>query len=156
MQPGSDVEGGFVQHGRLELAGGEVARVDLAVPDAGAIAAELCPGWREDVGTAPLYGVLRDAASGRPAANYQVELQWTPAEDSTGTRIGRSGAARVLSDWRGEFLACDVPSLGQVRFRTTARDAEWSDPVPAGRRLRVIEVMVDSSATPRPPGAGLR
>jgi hypothetical protein len=156
MQPGSDEEGGFVQHGRLELAGGEVARVDLAVPDAGAIAAELCPGWREDVGTAPLYGVLRDAASGRPAANYQVELQWTPAEDSTGARIGRSGAARVLSDWRGEFLACDVPSLGQVRFRTTARDAEWSDPIPAGRRLRVIEVMVDSSATPRPPGAGQR
>jgi hypothetical protein len=59
----------------------------------------------------------------------------------------------VLTDWRGEFLACDVPSLGQVRFRATARDAEWSDPVPAGRRLRVIEVMVDSSATPRPPGS---
>jgi hypothetical protein len=156
MRPGSDEEGGFVQHGRLELSGGEVAHVELAVPDAGVIAADLCPGWREDRGTAPLYGVLREASSGRPAANYQVELQWTPAEDSTGVRLGRSGAARVLSDWRGEFLACDVPSLGQVRFRTTARDAEWSDPVPAGRLLRVIEVTLDSSAAPRRPGGGQR
>jgi hypothetical protein len=153
VRPGSDDEGGFVQHGRLVLSGGEVARVELEVPEAGAIAADLCPGWREGIGTAPLYGVLRETGSSRPAANYQVELQWTALEDSTGAMVGRSGAARVLSDWRGEFLACDVPSLGQVRFRTTARDAEWSDPVPAGRRLRVIEVMVDSGAAPRPPGS---
>lgn len=155
LRQGSDDEGGFVQHGKLELAGGQVARVELAVPDADVIAAELCPGWREEGGTAPLFGVLREASSGRPASNYQVELQWTPAPDSTGTARGRAGAARILSDWRGEFVACNVPSGGDIRFRTTSRDAEWSDPVPAGRRLRVIEIAVDSSAAGRSPG-GMR
>jgi hypothetical protein len=142
LRSGTDEEGGFVQHGRIALAGGELARVDLAVPDAETIAAELCPDARSTEGTAPLFGVLREERTGRPAADYQVEVQWAPATDSSGTNRARAGAARVLTDWRGEFVACDVPSGGSVRFRTTAQGAEWSDPIRAGRRLLVIEIGV--------------
>ncbi|HEX9564192.1 MAG TPA: carboxypeptidase-like regulatory domain-containing protein [Gemmatimonadaceae bacterium] len=147
LRQGSDEEGGFVQHGQLVLAGGDVARVDLNVPDAGQIAGELCPGRRLDGGLAPLFGVLRHLQTGHPAANYQVELQWTPPADSTGRPLGSSGAARVLSDWRGEFVACDVPSGGMVRFRTTVNEAPWSPAIPAGRQLRVIEIAIDTSTT---------
>lgn len=43
LREGTDQEGGFVQHGQLVLTGGDVARVDLAVPAADSIARELCP-----------------------------------------------------------------------------------------------------------------
>lgn len=147
LRQGAGEEGGFVQHGQLALSGREVARVDLAVPGADSIAAELCPAWRGEGGLAPLFGVLRHLETGRPAANYQVELQWAPPADSSGAPLGRSGAARVTSDWRGEFVACNVPSGGQVRFRTTVNDAPWSPAIPAGRQLRVIEIAIDTSTT---------
>jgi hypothetical protein len=146
IRQGADDEGGFVQHGELVLSGGEVARVELTVPDPEAIAAELCPRWRPDLGISPVFGVLRHL-NGQPAANYQVEVQWSPPSDSSGVALGRSGAARMLSDWRGEFVACDVPVGGELRVRTTIQDAPWSPPVPAGRLLRVIEIAIDTTTT---------
>lgn len=147
LREGTDQEGGFVQHGQLVLTGGDVARVDLAVPAADSIARELCPRRRGDE-TAPLFGLLRHFGTGRPAVNYQVELQWSPPADSSGRLRGRSGAARILSDWRGEFVACDVPPGAEVRFRTTLNDAPWSPPIRAGSTLRVLAVAIDTSTTP--------
>jgi len=147
FRQGTDQEGGFVQHGRLVLSGGEVAHVDLAVPVADTIARELCPRRRRSDDTAPLYGLLRHFDTGRPAVNFQVELQWAPPADSSGILLGRSGAARILSDWRGEFVACDVPPESEIRFRTTVNNAPWSLPIRAGSTLRVLEVAIDTSTT---------
>jgi hypothetical protein len=67
MRAGPSDRGGFVQHGQVTLAPGDVARVSLDIPGAEAIAAELCP-KKEDV-AAPIFVVLREEQSGKPASN---------------------------------------------------------------------------------------
>ena len=73
-----------------------------------------------------------------------------------GDGVGESGSRRrvkqeagwaELTDWRGEFVACDVPSGANVSFRTTTGDAEWSLPLKLGARLNVIEIAADTSGT---------
>jgi hypothetical protein len=137
--------GGFVQHGQITLAPGDVARVALEVPEADSIAAELCP--RKEPGWAPLFVVLREEHSGKPAADYRIEARWTPPTDSSGAPIGRPGGIRALTDWRGEFVACDVPAGASVSFRTTTGEAQWSMPIPVGAKLNVLEIAADTSST---------
>ena len=143
MRAGPADRGGFVQHGQVLLAPGDVARVTLDLPDADEIAAELCPNRAE--GTAPLFVVLREEQSGRSAADYRVEARWTPPTDSLGMPIGRPGGVRALTDWRGEFVACDVPAGASVSFRTTTGEAQWSLPIRVGARLNVLEIAADTS-----------
>lgn len=143
MRPGSSERGGFVQHGRLTVAAGELARVTLDVPGADAIARELCPDLDEN--RAPLFAVVREHPSGRPAADYRIEVQWTEPADSSGASGVRSGAARMLSDWRGEVVACQMPAGAMARFRTTTGPAEWSLPIPMGRGINVVEVGADTA-----------
>jgi hypothetical protein len=119
--------------------------VALEVPDADAIAGELCP--RKVESTAPLFVILREEHTGRSAANFRIEARWDPPVDSTGASIGRPGGVRALTDWRGEFVACDVPAGANVSFRTTTGDAEWSLPIRLGRSLNVIEIAADTSGT---------
>ena len=145
LRPGPADRGGFVQHGQLTLAPGDLAKVELEVPETDAIAGELCP--RKDEKNAPLFVVLREEATGKPAANYRVEARWDPPVDSSGAPIGRAGGVRALTDWRGEFVACDVPSGANISFRTTTGDAEWSLPIRLGTRLNVIEIAADTSGT---------
>jgi hypothetical protein len=145
LRPGPADRGGFVQHGQLTLAPGDLAKVELEVPETDAIASELCP--RKDEKNAPLFVVLREEATGKPAANYRVEARWDPPVDSSGAPIGRAGGVRALTDWRGEFVACDVPSGANISFRTTTGDAEWSLPIRLGTRLNVIEIAADTSGT---------
>lgn len=137
--------GGFVQHGQITLAPGDVARVALEVPEADSIAAELCP--RKEPGWAPLFVVLREEHSGKPAADYRIEARWTPPTDSSGAPIGRPGGIRALTDWRGEFVACDVPAGASVSFRTTTGEAQWSMPIRVGAKLNVLEIAADTSST---------
>jgi hypothetical protein len=134
MRAGPADRGGFVQHGQVILAPGDVARVTLDLPEPDEIAAELCPNRAE--GTAPLFVVLREEQSGRSAADYRVEARWTPPTDSLGMPIGRPGGVRALTDWRGEFVACDVPAGASVSFRTTTGEAQWSLPIRVGTRLK--------------------
>jgi hypothetical protein len=143
MRAGPADRGGFVQHGQLVLAPGDLARVTLDLPDADEIAAELCPNKAE--GTAPLFVVLREEHSGRSAPDYRVEARWTPPVDSLGMPIGRPGGVRALTDWRGEFVACDVPAGANVSFRTTTGDAQWSLPIRVGAKLNVLEIAADTS-----------
>ena len=145
MRAGPANRGAFVQHGQVTLSPGDVARVALDVPEVDAIAAELCPKKEEE--SAPVFVVLREEHSGRPAADYRVEMRWTPATDSSGTPIGRAGGVRALTDWRGEFVACDVPAGASVTFRTTTGEAQWSLPIRIGSRLNVFEIAADTSAT---------
>jgi hypothetical protein len=145
MRAGPADRGGFVQHGQLTLAPGDVAHVALEVPDADAIASELCP--RKAESTAPMFVILREEHTGRSAANFRIEARWDPPVDSSGAPIGRSGGVRALTDWRGEFVACDVPAGANVSFRTTTGDAEWSLPIRLGRSLNVIEIAADTSGT---------
>jgi carboxypeptidase family protein len=145
LRPGPADRGGFVQHGQLTLSVGDVARVALEVPDADSIAVELCP--RKEPGWAPLYVVLREEHTGKPAAEYRIEARWTPPTDSSGAPIGKEGGVRVLTDWRGEFVACDVPAGASVSFRTTTGDAQWSLPIKMGNRLNVLEIAADSGGT---------
>ena len=145
MRSGPGDRGAFVQHGQITLAPGDVARVALEVPDADAIATELCP--RRNESTAPLFVILREEHTGRSAANYRIEARWDPPVDSLGTPLGRAGGVRALTDWRGEFVACDVPAGANVSFRTTTGDAEWSLPIRLGNRLNVIEIAADTSGT---------
>ncbi len=148
MRPGPADRGGFVQHGRLDLGAGQVAQVSLTVPDQDSIARELCPGLRTDgPPLAPLFVVLREEGSGRAASDYRIEVQWSPPVDSSGTPIGRPGGVRALTDWRGEFVACEVPSGANVSFRTTTGDAEWSLPIRLGARLNVLEIAADTSGS---------
>jgi hypothetical protein len=147
MRPGPADRGGFVQHGQVVLAPGDVARVTLEVPEPEAIAAELCP--KKIDGVAPLFVVLREEHSGKPAASYRIEARWTPPTDSSGAPLGRPGGVRALTDWRGEFVACDVPAGASVSFRTTTGDAQWSMPIRVGRRLNVLEIAADTSGTGR-------
>jgi hypothetical protein len=134
-----------VQHGQLRLREGDVTRINVTVPDAATIAGEICPKWQPDDGRAPLFGVLRVEGTDRPAVDVQVEVRWAPP-DGPPDAPGRAGAARVLSDWRGEFVVCDVVAGGTIRFRTTASGADWSDPIPAGRLLNVLEIAVDTAS----------
>jgi hypothetical protein len=145
FRPGPADRGGFVQHGQLTLSVGDVARVVLEVPDADSIAAELCP--KKEKGWAPLFGMIREEHTGKPAANYRVEAQWTPPNDWAGRPVGSPGGIRALTDWRGEFVACDVPANASVTFRTTTGDAQWSMPIKLGGRLNVMEIAADTSRT---------
>jgi hypothetical protein len=145
LHSGPADRGGFVQHGQVTLAPGDVARVALDIPDAEAIATELCP--RKGEGVAPLFVNVREEHSRKPASGYRIEARWTPPVDSSGTPIGRAGGVRALTDWRGEFVACDVPAGASVSFRTTTGDAQWSLPVRIGRTLNVLEIAADTSGT---------
>lgn len=147
MRTGPAARGGFVQHGQVTLAPGDVARVALEVPDVNSIAAELCPKRPEEA--APLFVVLREEHSGKPASDYRVEVRWAPPVDSSGSPAGRAGGVRALTDWRGEFVACDVPAGATVSFRTTTGEAQWSPPIRIGSRLNVIEIAADTSGTGR-------
>ncbi|HEX6316389.1 MAG TPA: carboxypeptidase-like regulatory domain-containing protein [Gemmatimonadaceae bacterium] len=147
MRGGPADRGGFVQHGQITLAAGDVARVALEVPDPDAIAGELCPKLSE--GSAPVFVALREEHSGRSAGDYRVEARWTPPADSLGRPIGRPGGVRALTDWRGEFVACDVPAGASVSFRTTTGEAEWSFPIRIGARLNVLEIAADTSGAGR-------
>jgi hypothetical protein len=120
------------------LAAGDVARVTLDIPEPDSIASELCPKKRD--GVAPLFVVLREEHSGKPAGNYRVEARWTPPTDSSGAPLGRAGGVRALTDWRGEFVACDVPAGANVSFRTTTGDAQWSLPIRIGAKLNVLRL----------------
>jgi hypothetical protein len=148
MRAGPSDRGGFVQHGQVTLAPGDVARVSLDIPASEAIAAELCP--NKEAVAAPIFVVLREEQSGRPASNYRVEARWTPPTDSLGALIGRPGGVRALTDWRGEFVACDVPAGASVSFRTTTGEAQWSLPIRVGTKLNILEIAADTS------GAGNR
>jgi hypothetical protein len=145
MRAGPADRGGFVQHGQVTLAPGDVARVALDIPAAEAIATELCP--KKEEGAAPVFVVLREEHSGRPASNYRVEARWTPPADSSGAPIGRPGGVRALTDWRGEFVACDVPAGAMVSFRTTTGEAQWSLPIKVGTKLNILEIAADTSGT---------
>ena len=147
MRGGPADRGGFVQHGQMILAPGDVAKVTLEVPDSDDIAAELCP--KKEPGFAPMFVVLREEHTGRPAANYRVEAKWIPPSDSLGNPIGREGGVRALTDWRGEFVACDVPAGSNVTFRTTTGEAQWSMPIRIGMRLNVLEIAADTTGTGR-------
>lgn len=144
MRAGPADRGGFVQHGQLSVTAGDVARVTLDVPDAGTIARELCPDLSGD-SRAPLFGVLREVDTGRPAADYRLEVQWATPADSSGSTEGRSGAVRVLTDWRGEFVACNMPAGATASFRTTTGGAQWSLPIPMGRGINVVEIGADTT-----------
>jgi hypothetical protein len=143
MRPGPASRGGFVQHGRLVLGAGDLASVSLTVPPADSIAGELCPDLKP--GFAPLFGLLREEHTGRSAVDYRIEVRWEPPVDSLGTPIGRPGGVRVLTDWRGEFVACNVPDGANTSFRTTTGDAEWSFPLRLGGPLNVIEIAADTT-----------
>lgn len=145
MRAGPADRGGFVQHGQLILSPGDVARVSLEIPDTDAIAAELCPGKAK--GTTPVFVAVREEHSSRAASSYRVEARWEPPVDSLGAPIGRPGGVRALTDWRGEFVACDVPEGANVSFRTTTGEAQWSLPIRVGARLNVLEIAADTSGT---------
>jgi hypothetical protein len=145
MRAGPADRGGFVQHGQITLSPGDVARVALEVPDADSIAAELCP--KKEPGWTPLFVVLREETTGKPAADYRIEAQWTPPNDWAGRPVGSPGGIRAVTDWRGEFVACDVPAGASVSFRTTTGEAQWSLPIKLGNRLNVLEIAADSSGT---------
>ena len=145
LRAGPAERGGFVQHGQMTVGPGDVARVALEVPDADAIAAELCP--RKSEGAAPLFVILREEHTGRSAKNYRIEARWEPPVDSSGAPMGRAGGVRALTDWRGEFVACDVPAGANISFRTTTGEAQWSLPIRVGKRLNVIEIAADTSGT---------
>ena len=144
-RPGPADRGGFVQHGQVTLAPGDVARVSLDIPATEAIAAELCP--KKDDSAAPIFVVVREEHSGKPASNYRIEARWTPPTDSLGAAIGRAGGVRALTDWRGEFVACDVPAGSSVSFRTTTGEAQWSMPIRVGAKLNILEIAADTSGT---------
>ena len=134
-----------MQHGQLTLAPGDMARIALDIPAPEAIAAELCPNLA--AGNAPVFVVMREEHNGKSAANYRVEARWTPPVDSLGAPMGKSGGVRALTDWRGEFVACDVPAGASVSFRTTTGEAQWSMPLRIGAKLNVLEIAADTSGT---------
>jgi len=143
MRAGPADRGGFVQHGQLVLAPGDLARVSLEVPDADSIASELCPG--KAATTTPIFVAVREEHSNRAASSYRVEARWEPPVDSLGAPLGKPGGVRALTDWRGEFVACNVPAGASVSFRTTTGEAQWSLPIRVGARLNVLEIAADTS-----------
>jgi hypothetical protein len=145
LRSGPADRGGFVQHGQITLAAGDVARIALEVPEPDAIARELCP--KRSEGSAPVFVALREEHSGRSAGDYRVEARWTPPADSLGNPTGRPGGVRALTDWRGELVACDVPAGSMVSFRTTTGEAQWSLPIRVGSRLNVLEIAADTSGS---------
>ena len=92
-----------------------------------------------------MFVVVREEHSGRAAPGYRVEARWDPPVDSLGAPIGQPGGVRALTDWRGEFVACDVPAGASVSFRTTTGEAQWSLPIRVGARFNVLEIAADTS-----------
>ena len=148
MRSGSAESGGFVQHGTATLAGTGTLRINVDVPADSVIARDLCPSSRG--GTVPVFGVIRDEKSARTVSNYVMDIQYgMQIPGAPDARIRRRvGGTRVTTDWRGEFLVCDVPLGSEVRFKNArSGDEDWSDYIEVGSRLFTIDIQVES---PRP------
>jgi hypothetical protein len=148
MRSGSAESGGFVQHGTATLAGTGALRINVDVPADSVIARDLCPSSRG--GTVPVFGVIRDEKSARTVTSYQMDIQYGMAiSGASDTRIRRRvGGTKVTTDWRGEFLVCDVPVGAEVRFKNSrSGDDAWSDYIDVGSRMFAIDINVES---PRP------
>lgn len=146
---GAAEQGGFVLQGAFALSAGEVGNVTLDVPDAATMARDLCPAARAGARTFTVYGVLRNAVTGRPAVGYPIELTWaaSASSDPAAVAIRRSDIRRFVSDWRGAFVACDVPAGAPLRFRNASEGVtEWSEPLAVGERLFVTEIAIDTLA----------
>jgi hypothetical protein len=151
MRSGAAETGGFVQHGTATFAGTGAMRIIMDVPPDTVIARELCPSSRGR--NVPVFGVIRDERSARTVSNLKMDIQYAmPLAGVPDAQIRRRvGGTRITSDWRGEFLVCDVPLGAEVRFKNSAAGEEdWSSYIEVGSRLFTIEIQVESPPNRRP------
>jgi hypothetical protein len=107
----------------LAVRGGEIARVDLAVPSGATLRAIACPGMALSRGTGALVGAVTDADTERPLKGAQVAAMWTELTFDARMRrvstVEHSGG--VVTDSLGQYRLCGVPTeswlLVQIQHR---------------------------------------
>jgi hypothetical protein len=108
---------------RIVLRGNAEQRVDLAIPSAANITAQLCPGSAHSDSTGLLLGHLRDADSHMPRSGT-VTVLWMEL------LIGKGGISRnrqqipIKSDSVGWFAMCGLPSDAELQASAQAGDEE--------------------------------
>ena len=108
----------------LAVRGGEIARVDLAVPSGATLRAIACPGMALSRGTGALVGVVTDADSERPLGGAQVAAMWTELTFDARMRrvstVEHSGG--VVTDSLGQYRLCGVPTESWLLVQVQHRD----------------------------------
>jgi hypothetical protein len=138
--------GAFIAHRSVELRAGDLLRLDLPAPSDTGVAAGLCPGWTLRSALAPVVAILRDARRGQLLRHRVLEMEWSGWQIGVGPVVIKQRTERrnVTTDWRGEFVSCELPERADIRFRDTQTAlATWSPPVHAGYRLLVVDLMLD-------------
>jgi hypothetical protein len=109
--------------------------VELAVPSARTISYALCPDTSLTDGRGVVAGTVRDAATDEPLDSVRVVLMWTGMSvgNTSVTKVPR--AVSVLTDERGSYHACGVPTGVRVtaQARTNVQRSGWIEvTVPEG------------------------
>ncbi len=109
---------------QIQLHPGDEAAADLAAPSTATALATVCPPDARDDTTGFAFGVVRDSATGRPAAGAVVTLRWTWYDmRSAGGRTQVSATplgVEVEADGRGRWKVCRLQA-----DRTIAAAAAW-------------------------------
>lgn len=124
--PAADSVGIYTLSAMVEVEAGVSAAVTLAVPSYAAIAASMCPTTTVTNGNGGiLFGVVRDAATGRPLAGAVATLTWLSLNDAGGRSV--DGPAEVLSarmdvttDDAGAYYACGIPVARDILVQAVA------------------------------------
>ena len=108
---------------QITIAGGGELRIDLAIPPAQRIAAQLCRGVKDRDSTGLLVGHLRDAETRQPRTG-SVTVMWMELT------IGQGGVRRnrqqipIKTDNVGWFAMCGLPSDAVLQASAQAADEE--------------------------------
>jgi hypothetical protein len=97
---------------------------DVAVPPFATVRAELCPGSRGGASTGVVVGTVR-TATGALAGWATLRYTWSRLDAGpSGPQLQSTPGATLVTDSRGRFLVCDVPSgRYRIRLESEAREA---------------------------------
>ncbi|MGH7647823.1 MAG: carboxypeptidase regulatory-like domain-containing protein, partial [Gemmatimonadaceae bacterium] len=126
----------------VAIARGKPAFVQLYVPSAHTVVANVCADSARDGDKGLVMGVVRDASSEKALPGVRVVLMWTGVTVAASAVIKVPQATSVLTDDVGTFRACGVPTDTPVRLQARSKTGasgwiEVSVP-PTGLALRDV------------------
>jgi hypothetical protein len=124
--------------------------VSLAVPSFPTLWGVACGGGRVPKDSGIVYGTIRDASSGTPAANVKVELSWSDLLlDNKRHVVQRRWRIETRSNSVGGYAVCGVaPDLGiQVHAGADSSESGVIDLPPLATRVQRRDLLVGSGAS---------
>lgn len=144
--PAADSIGIYSLGGNVRVEPGADAVVTLALPSYESIAGAMCRTAGDDMRRgATIFGVVRDAVTGRALPAATVTLSWLWLQDAEGRQVDNPGDVRfaetqVATDGAGAYYVCGIPGDQDVLVRAEAADSATSGVlsivVPERRLLR--------------------